>query len=84
MFNISSFLIKVRATLKDAESSKSEILSVIKNKSNLDIPADGLDIKNNILYIKASPGVKNKIFMFKNIILEECNKIMGTFLVDIR
>jgi hypothetical protein len=73
MFNISSFLEKFSKNLKSTELQKEKITYVIKNISGMEISNDSIEIKNSILYIKSSPALKNKLFIYKSKILEGIN-----------
>lgn len=84
MFNIASFLEKISKNLKSVDLNKDEILNVIKSKTNLDLNKEDLEYKEGILYIKSSPAVKNKIFIFKKNILDEIKSKISINIVDIR
>lgn len=84
MFNISSFLNKFQKNVADAEDLKMQIINIIKNKTEINTSLENLEIKNNIIYIQASPAVKNKLFMFKEGILEDIQTISSIKIIDIR
>ena len=84
MLNIAKFLEKFSKNLKSAEIYKKQILEIIEKQTQLQILPEDLEIKNFVLYIKSSPAVKNKLFIFKNKILEEIALTVSTKVVDIR
>ena len=83
MFNISSFLEKFSKNISNIESNKTKILEIIKKHTNLNLLPKEIEIKNYIVYIKSSPIIKNKIFIYKNKILEEVS-ILLIKITDIR
>jgi hypothetical protein len=84
MFNISNYLQKLTKNLNSAEDQKKLIISIIKNKTQLLFVEDEIEIKNNVLLIKSSPGQKNKIFIYKNNIIEELKNSLNLIITDIR
>lgn len=70
MFNISSFLEKLSKNLSSQEQDLQKICDVIFDKTNVTCKSESIKIQNNILFLDVSPGVKNKIFMNKQAILE--------------
>lgn len=70
MFNISSFLEKISKNLSSQELDVQKICDVIFDKTNVTCKPESIRIQNNILFLDVSPGVKNKIFMNKQAILE--------------
>lgn len=84
MFNISSFLSRFSRNINAIELNKEVILEIIENKTQIKIPLEEVEIKNNVLFVKSSGAVKNKIFIFKESILEEVNKNSTLKIVDIR
>jgi hypothetical protein len=75
MFNISKYLEKVSKNLTNDENIKSEIIKIIKKNINIDINPKDLEINNEKIKINTSQAVKNKIFINKEIILQEVNTI---------
>lgn len=84
MFNISSFLDKLSKNVRSAESEKEKILELIFKNTQINIPLEDLEIKDFIVYIKSSPAVKNKIFIFKQKILNDLSNSISSKIVDIR
>ncbi len=84
MFKLSQFLQKFSKNLSDRDHYKKEIISIISKHTHLDIQEQRMEIKNYILYIDGSPAYKNKLFTYKQAILEEISKIPGLKVMDMR
>ena len=84
MFNISSFLDKFSKNIKSAELHKEQILEIIEKHTQLKLSPEQIEIKNYIIYTHASQAAKNKLFIYKNIILDDMEKFTPTKVVDIR
>ena len=84
MFNIEKFLEKFSKNIKNTEIYKKQILEIIKNQIEVNIPEESIEIKNNIVYIKLSPAYKNKIFIYKKQILEDISSSLSIKIVDIK
>ncbi len=83
MFNISSFLNKFSNDINNSEIQRLEIIRVIKEVSNIDINLDNIEIKDLVVYIKASPVVKNALFINKNKIIDKVAE-SGINIIDIK
>lgn len=84
MFNIQRYLEKFSKNIKSIEIYKKQILEIIEKNAQISIPSNEIEIKNYIVYIKSSPAVKNKLFIYKNKILEEISVSLPTKIIDIR
>ena len=84
MFNIEKYLEKFSKDVRNAELHKTKIIEIIEKHTQLHILPKNLEIKDYIIYIKDSPAVKNKIFIYKNKILEETSISIPTKVVDIK
>jgi len=84
MFNISSLLEKFSKNLINKEYDKKQLLIIINTETGILIEPENLEFKNDIIYIKSSPGVKNKIFILKNKIIEEIKLKTALQIVDIK
>ena len=82
--NISKFLEKFSKNILTDELYKKQIVEIIEKQTQLNISTSDVEIRNYTLYVKASPAVKNKIFIYKNKILEEISATLTTKVVDIR
>ena len=70
MFNISSFLEKFTKLHKNNEAIKQTLLSTIKEASGVSLKPTDLDLKEEKVYLKCSPIMRNQIFMHKEVIEE--------------
>ncbi len=84
MFNISKYLEKFKKNVDKGSFLNESIVNIIKKHTEIDILKEDIDIKSNIIYIKISPLYKNKIFIYKENVLEEINKISSINYIDIR
>ena len=84
MLNISSFLEKFSKGIVLHNTYKKQIVDIIEEYTQIDIPTKHLEIKNGVVMVKASPGIKNKIFIYKKKILEDIAKVLPPKIVDIR
>jgi hypothetical protein len=74
MFNIDIFLKKFRKLTPPDSYIREIISSVIFNNLKIKINIKKIAIKNNIIYIKEKPVIKNEIFIHKKTILKEIKK----------
>ena len=84
MFNISTFLEKFSKNIQSNENQKQQIIEIIKNQTNITLKEVDIEIKNNIIYTNSSTAIKNKIFIFKNKIIENINLSSQIKILDIR
>ena len=84
MFNISNFLEKFSKNIKLAELYKKQIIEVIERQTQIKISPKDLEIKNVVVYIKSSPAIKNKIFIYKTELLKEIESLVSTKITDIK
>lgn len=84
MFNISSLLAKFKNKINALELNNQEVLDIVEKITQIKLSLNDVDIKNNVIFIKSGGAVKNKIFIFKNKILDEINKNIPIKIVDIR
>ena len=84
MFNIEKFLDKFSKNIKSTEINKRVIIETIKKYISLDIPLDHIEIIDYIIHIKSSPAVLNKIFIYKQKIIEEINSKISLKIIDIK
>ncbi len=84
MFNINKYLEKISKNIKSKDFYNDKIIDIIKNITGIDIKKEEIELKDCIVFIKNSSAVKNKIFIFKNKILEEFSKNIPDKIVDIR
>ncbi len=84
MLNISKYLEKFKKDINKGEFLNESIVNTIKKYTEINIPKEDVDIRSNIIYIKISPSYKSKIFIYKESILSEINKISSIKYIDIR
>jgi hypothetical protein len=84
MFNISKLLEKLSKKIVSTENIYKDIAHIIHNTTHLTLQDNSFEIKNYILYINTSPVFKNKIYIKKQNILFEINKLYPKSVVDIR
>ncbi len=84
MFNIEKLLEKFSRNINSLESVKVNAISVIKTQTGISLLKEDVEIKDYILYIKSSPAVKNKIFIYKQNIIETMKTSTPTRIVDIK
>jgi len=74
MFNIGDFLIKFKNLTPPDQIVKNIFLNIIYKKLDIKIPKKNISLKNNTLYLKINPIIKNEIFLHKESILKELKK----------
>lgn len=83
-FNINKFLEKFSKDVRNAELHKTKIIEIIEKHTQLHILPKNIEIKDFAIYIKDSPAVKNKIFIYKNKILEDVVRFIPIKIVDMK
>ena len=81
--NIGSFFEKIKKLLGDSQADKETIQALIYKNINHTLPLNQFEIKTGILKIKASPIIKNEIFIHKSQIIADA-KIVGINIIDIK
>jgi len=84
MLGINKFLEKFSKDVRNVELHKTKILEIIEKQTQLYILPKNLEINEAVLYVKESPAVKNKLFIYKDKILEEIKKSAPIKIIDIR
>ena len=85
MFNITSFLERFSKKISFSDSSKKNIIEILAKNTGLNISPKNIEIKENIIYIKDSPAIKNKIFINKKAILDDTTLLLPDIKIkDIR
>ncbi len=84
MFNIQKYLEKFSKNVASSEIQTKQIIDIIKKETDILVVLNNIEIKNNIIYIKISPAAKNKIFIFKNKIIDAINSSTGIKITDIK
>lgn len=85
MFQIKDLLERFKSIRDPKEVRNTLSLAINKQIGGDLIKDDMLSVKNNILWIKANPAIRSKIFMNKNRCLEAVRKIdQENIIIDIR
>lgn len=84
MLNISHFLEKFSKKIESLDSYNRQIIEIIKNETGLDISPNNLEVKNCTVYINSTPGVKNKLFIYKESIIREIGLVTSVKVIDIK
>ncbi len=84
MFNIQRYLEKFSKNLNSAEDNKKHLVEILKKHTEIDLLTSDIEIVNYTLRLKTSPGVKNKIFMYKEKILKDIADNTEIKIVDIQ
>jgi len=71
MFNISSFLEKISKNIKSTQIDREEIIATLKKHTQIDFKKEDIELKDCVLYINTSPAIKNKIFIYKEKIIND-------------
>ena len=83
MLNISKYLEKFVKKLNSENYNQERIIEIIKTKTGLSIQTGDIEIKGNIIKTKTTPAVKNKLFIYKEELLEEINLSSPIKIIDI-
>lgn len=84
MFNIESYLKKIKKKINSEEEIIKKIQEIIFKKTTLLIDSSKIEIKNYTVYIKDSPNILNKIFINKKQIIDEIENFYPNTIVDIK
>ena len=84
MFNISSFLEKFSKNIESTEINKQQIIGIIEKNTQIKVLPEEIEIKDYIVYISSSPAVKNKLFVYKEKIINDINSILTIKIIDIK
>lgn len=85
MFNIEKYLEKFSKNIHSSKLQKECILGVIKKYTQIQLSPDEIEVKNYVVYTKTSPAILNKIFIYKDKILEDvAQETPDLRIVDIR
>lgn len=76
MFNIEGFLDKFYKNIRSAETDKKQIQEILEKHTRINFSLTDIEIKNYIIYIKATPAYLNKVFIYKRNILEDVSRLV--------
>jgi hypothetical protein len=84
MFNLSNYLKKFKnIELKDA-LAKEAVLSVFKERANITLTKNDIEVKEGIVKVKASPLVKNVLVIKKASLIAGIQEKSGVKVFDIK
>jgi hypothetical protein len=84
MLNISKYLEKIKKNLNSGEILNNTIIEIIQKHTGVQIGLNDFELKNNVILLKTSPGLKNKIFISKNNIIKDIEGGSALKSVEIR
>ena len=84
MLNISKYLEKFKKNLESGEILNNTIIEIIKKHTDLDLKTSDFELKSNLVLLKTSPGIKNKIFIFKESIVKDIEENSALKNIEIR
>ena len=76
MNSVSKLLEKFQNILRASTGTRSVVISIVKTILNYEVPEKNILIKNGVVYIKSNPSFRNELFLNKEIILSEINKLL--------
>lgn len=71
MFNIALYLDKFKKIDLKSSSLKKTIHASISKVLGIDVDIKAINVKNNLIYLKVNPVIKNEIFIKKKNIIKE-------------
>lgn len=79
MFNVGGFLEKFLSLQSKEIGVRNFIVESLKKNTGITTTVNDIDISNGVVYIKKlSQAAKNTLFMKKDIIIDEVNKIQNS------
>ncbi|MFZ2522022.1 MAG: hypothetical protein WAX44_01870 [Minisyncoccia bacterium] len=84
MFNINKYLEKFSKSVKSNDFYIQKIKEKIKIVTNIDVDLKNIELKDCVVFLKSSPLIKNKIFIYKKEIIENFSKNIDTKIIDIK
>ena len=85
MFNLSKYLEGFSKKVSASDSHKKTIIEILAKNTGLNLSSENIEIKENTIYIKDSPAIKNKIFINKKSILDDTTLLLPDIkIIDIR
>lgn len=71
MKELNTYLLKIKQRLLNKTKKNETIRDVINSKSSVSLETQSFDIKNGIIYVRASSVIKSQIFLEKEKIIKE-------------
>jgi hypothetical protein len=75
--NLEGYLDKFKKIFSTVNFQRDAVVSIIEKHTNIKLLPKEFDIKDFVVTLKTSPGIKNEIFMHRNQILEELKTVLG-------
>jgi len=76
MLNIQGYLGKFSKRLNDLTHQKTQIVGIIEKYTQIIVLPEEIEMKDYVIYLKSSSAVSNKVFIYKNRILEEISMLL--------
>ncbi|OHA92322.1 MAG: hypothetical protein A3J09_02495 [Candidatus Zambryskibacteria bacterium RIFCSPLOWO2_02_FULL_51_21] len=71
MKNLSKLLERFSNILNKDTETKNTIIRIIKDKTNIELKSNQINLKNGVLEVEASPVVKNEIRLKEDLLKQE-------------
>lgn len=84
MLNISKYLEKITKNLNSGEILNKAISDIIQKHTGIQLKPDEFELRSNLIFLKTSPGAKNKIFISKSSIIKDIESNSSLKNVEIR
>lgn len=84
MFNISQYLERFKNIGQGEKAQKEAVILAIKEVIGIEIEKNAINFKNGELFLKVSPGIKNAIYIKKDLILKKIKESLDKIILDIR
>jgi hypothetical protein len=84
MFNISAYLEKFKKLGQGERFLKEATVSVIKEVTGVLLEEKQITFKNGEMFLSVSPGIKNTIFIKKDLILGKIKEKVSQIVLNIR
>jgi hypothetical protein len=81
---VALYLEKFRHLLSSEAAFKDAVIKVFKVRFNVDLASKDIVAKEGLVQIACSPALKSRIFMDREAILEDINKMLGGTVKGIR
>lgn len=67
---LDQFLVRVRSLITSAHAAKKPFIEIVKQESGIELKDEEVSLRDGLITLQTSSGVKNEIFMRKSTILE--------------
>ncbi|MEK7227510.1 MAG: hypothetical protein AAB641_01300 [Patescibacteria group bacterium] len=80
MKNLSRLLERFSNILNRNTETKNTIIKIIKDKTNIELKSDRINLRNGVLEIESSPAAKNEIKLKEEFIVNELKGFVSRIL----